>query len=58
MKMQHEFTDPVVDCQEVQAGGTLFGTNTRMLGLKSCSEYQEQHSSESDSSLSDAILDS
>ena len=57
MKMQHEFTDPVVDCQEVQAGGILFDTNTRMLGLKSCSEYQEQHSI-SDSSLSDAILDS
>ena len=43
--MQHKFIDPVADYQEVQVGLILFGTNTRMLGLKSCSEYQEQHSS-------------
>ena len=34
----------VADCQEVQVGGILFGTSTRMLGLKSCSECQEQRS--------------
>ena len=42
--MQHKLTDPVTDCQEVQFGGILFGTNTPILGLKSCLEYQEQHS--------------
>lgn len=35
---------PVADCQEVQVGGILFGASTRMLGLKSYSEYQEQRS--------------
>ena len=54
--MQHEFTDPVADCQEVQVGGILFGTNTRMLGGTRFSLSDKELSSEPEvSSLCDAI---
>ena len=53
MKMRHEFTDPVTDCASLPRlcffffGGTKFSLSDKELS-----------SSESDSSLCDAILDS
>ena len=48
--MQHEFTDPVADCQEVQVGGILLGGTRFSLSDKELSSEPEV------SSLCDAIF--